>query len=208
MEKSNPSDTITTPSIEQVLVNIPPPDITDSAFADRIVDTFHQTAPMADDTIQVVHPHTLADALAHLAQMESFVVDSTAMIDASITRISNTLTETTQVITDQLVDQEKVSNRLTSHMEKHAKQLSNLMEYEKARRQQMDDHWKRLKDIESVLERTDKNITTMNKAIAATVRQNDRLTAQITGIRANAESAAANAKTDITNLRVRLIPEL
>jgi hypothetical protein len=82
------------------------------------------------------------------------------------------------------------------------------MEYEKAQCQQMDNHWNCLEDIELVLERMDKNITTTNKAIAATVRQNDRLTAQITGIRANAESAATNAKMDITNLRARLIPEL
>ncbi len=50
-ERSNPADTITTPSLERVLVDFPPPDTTDSVFTDHIVDSLHQTAHVANDTI-------------------------------------------------------------------------------------------------------------------------------------------------------------
>jgi hypothetical protein len=72
----------------------------------------------------------------------------------------------------------------------------------------MDDHWKRLEDIELVMKQTEENITTTNKAIAATIRQNDRLTAQLTGVWANAKTAANNARSDIIDLGECLIPEL
>ncbi len=45
-----------TPSLQQVLIDIPPPDIADGAFMKQLVDTFRQTARMADDTINTAHP--------------------------------------------------------------------------------------------------------------------------------------------------------
>ena len=84
-----------------------------------------------------------------------------------------------------------------------------MMEFEKARHQQIDDHWKRLEEIENVVKRTDATIHTTNEAIAETARQNERLTAQLTGVWANAENAANTARSDITtDLRARLIPGL
>jgi hypothetical protein len=217
--KSNPPDMITTPSLQQVLNNIPPPDVNDGIFAERIVDSFHQTARMVDDTLKVARPRTLADAFAQLKQMESFVMESTATVTDSVTKLGSFLRDlhaynkmmketTIRVIMTCLGDQEKVSGKLTSHMKKHVDQLSNLMELEKACHKQMDNHWKRLEDIESLMKRTDKNIATTNEAIAATIHQNDRLTAQITGVCANAETAATNARSDITDLRARLLLDL
>ncbi len=173
---------------------------------------------MADDTLKVTRPRTLADALAQLEQMESFVMESTTMVTDSVTKLGSLLcdlhthnelmTETTRVIMTCLNDQEKVSSKLTSCMEEHADQLSNLMELKKACHKQMDDHWKCLEDIQSVMKWTDENIATTNEAIAATIHQNDRLTAQITGGCTNAETAANNARSDITDLRTCLLPDL
>jgi hypothetical protein len=82
------------------------------------------------------------------------------------------------------------------------------MEFEKARHQQMDDHWKRLEEIEQMVKRTDATIHKTNDAIVETARQNKRLTAQLTGVRANAKTAATTARSNIMDLRARLIPEL
>ncbi len=132
------------------------------------MDTFHQTARTANNIINAVHPQTLADALAQLNQLETFILDSSASVGASITRLGTSLkdlggsinsllahnkhmTETTKAITTHLDHQELVSDQLMTAMEAHLEQLNNLMELEKARHKQMDDHWKRLKDIELVM---------------------------------------------------------
>jgi hypothetical protein len=71
----------------------------------------------------------------------------------------------------------------------------------------MDNHWKCLEDI-VVMKKTDASITITNEAIAETIQQNKCLNAQLTGVWANAKTAANTARLDITDLRARLILEL
>jgi hypothetical protein len=65
----------------------------------------------------------------------------------------------------------------------------------------MDDHWKRMETLESIIKKTDDYITAM-------VQQNLRLTAQMTGLCSTTETAATSACNDINNLRAHLIPNL
>jgi hypothetical protein len=118
------------------------------------------------------------------------------------------LTSSNNVMSGWLDEQNLLSRRLASTIEEHTAHITNLMKFEKAWRQQMDDHWKRLEEIEEMVKRTAATIHSTNDAIAETARQNERLVAQLTGVRANAETAATTARSDITDLRARLIPEL
>jgi hypothetical protein len=152
-------------------------------------------------------------------------MDSSASVGLSITRLGISLkdlggsidslqvhkecmTETTKAITTHLDHQESVLDQLTTAMEAHLEQLNNLMELEKARHKQTSNHWKRLEDIKLVIKQMEENITTTNKAIEATICQNDQLTAQLTGVWANAKTVANNARSDIMDLRACLTPEL
>jgi hypothetical protein len=62
--------------------------------------------------------------------------------------------------------------------------------------------------IEEMVKRIDATIHTTNDAIAESARQNEHLTAQLTGIRANAKTAATTSLSDIFDLRAHLIMEL
>ncbi len=59
-----------------------------------------------------------------------------------------------------------------------------------------------------MVKQMDAPIHTTNKAIAETARQNEPLTAQLTGVWANVENAANIVRSDIMDLRACLIPEL
>jgi hypothetical protein len=81
---------ITTPSLQQILINNPPLDIANGAIAEWTLNSIRHTAHVADD-IHASHPCTLADALAQLSQMESFVLDSSAKVQASISDLGASL---------------------------------------------------------------------------------------------------------------------
>ncbi len=173
----------------RVVDGIPPPDV-DNATTERIVDSLSYTARVADEALQNVHPRrTLANALAKLDEVETYVIATTDWIVSSMAR----LTLSNNAMSGRLDEQDLLSRRLASNIEEHTVHITNLMEFEKARRQQMDDHWKRLEEIEEMVKRTDATIHTTNDAIAETACQNKRLTAQLKGIRANAETAATVA---------------
>ncbi len=160
---------------------------------------------MADNALQNVCPQrTLADALAKLDKVETYVIATTDWIVSSMAR----LISSNNVMSGWLDEQNLLSRRLASKIEEHTVHITNLMEFEKAQRQQMDDHWKRLEEIEEMVKRTDATIHSANDAIAETARQNERLTAQLTGVRANAKTAATTARSDIMDLLACLIPEL
>ena len=199
-------DSSTTPLLSRVLAESPPPDVdANDTTAGRIVSALRQTAREADAIVLSTPPRrTLADALARLDEVESYVIESTERIATSMVR----LTSTTNEMTGRLNAQDIIAQRLTSEMQAHSVHITHLMEFEQARRRQMDDHWQRLDDIEAVVKKTDAAIHGTNEAIMESARQNERLTAQLTGIRANAENAATAARTDITDLRARLIPDL
>ncbi len=128
--------------LSRVLNDIPPPAV-DDATTERIVDSLRYTASVADDALQNVRPgRTLADALAKLDEVETYVIATTDRIDSSMAR----LTSSNNVMSGWLDEQDQLSRRLASNIEEHTAHITNLMEFEKARRQQMDDHWKRLEE--------------------------------------------------------------
>ncbi len=59
-----------------------------------------------------------------------------------------------------------------------------------------------------MMKKMDASITITNEAIAESVQQNKRLTAQLTGVRANAKTAANTVRLDVLDLRAHLTPEL
>ena len=86
-------------------------------------------------------------------------------------------------------------------MDKHASQLANLLDLEKAQHRRMDDHWKLMETPELIMKKTDNSIMAM-------VQQNLRLTTQMTSLCLTTETAATSAHNYINNLRARLIPDL
>ena len=199
-------DSSTTPLLSRVLADSPPPDADNNdTTAGRIVGALRQTAREADAIVLGTPPRrTLADALAKLDEVESYVIESTERIATSMVR----LTSTTNAMNGRLDAQDLITQRLTSEMQAHSGHITHLLEFEQTRRRQMDDHWNRLDELEAVVKKTDAAIHGTNEAIMESARQNERLTAQLTGVRANAENAATAARTDITDLRARLIPDL
>jgi hypothetical protein len=65
----------------------------------------------------------------------------------------------------------------------------------------MDDHWKRMETLKSIMKKT-------NESITATVQQNLQMTAQMTSLHSTTEMAATSTRNDINDLRARLIPDL
>ncbi len=91
------------------------------------MDTVYQTAHTAINIINAAHPQNLADALAQLNQLESFILDTSASVGVYITRLGTSLkdlggsidslqvhnehmTETTKAITTHLDCLEFVSD--------------------------------------------------------------------------------------------------
>ncbi len=88
-----PPDAITTPLLSRVLDEIPPPD-GDDATTERIVAALQHTAREADNIIQSVLPRrTLADALAKLDEVESYLIASTDWIASSMARLMSSNNE-------------------------------------------------------------------------------------------------------------------
>jgi hypothetical protein len=117
-----------TPLLSRVLDDIPPLGV-DDATAGRIMDSFCHTARVADDVLQSMRPRrTLADALAKLDKVETYVIETTDWIASSMAR----LTSSNTVMSGRLEEQELLSSRLAFNMKKHSAHISNLMEFEKA----------------------------------------------------------------------------
>ena len=83
---------------------------------------------------------------------------------------------------------------LSIRVVEHQGHLENLLGFEEARQAQMDDHWQ--------------SIVALEKASKATDTQQQRLAAQIDGLRSNNETTMSTMKNDITDLCGRIIPGL
>jgi hypothetical protein len=144
---SDKGDSTTTPLLSRVLDAIPPPDV-DDATTKCIIDSLCYTARVTDDALQNVRPRrTLTDALAKLDEVENYVIKTTDQIVSSMAW----LTSSNNVMSGRLDEQNLLSRQLASNIEEHTAHITNLMEFEKAWRQQMDDHWKRLEEIEQMV---------------------------------------------------------
>jgi hypothetical protein len=198
-----PMDTDTTLSLRHVLLETTPPNIIDNSAA-RTIATIHQHAGVADSTFNAQQLETLLDALAKLAAVEASVITMSMLMCTSLKNIRKNirgLAAKSQALTICMEEQAATSKSLTDCIDKHAKQLSNLLELKKACYMQTDKHWQHLDSIMMVIKCTD-------ASIAATVKQNKHLTAQMAGLCTTAETAATSACQDINNLRACLIPDL
>ncbi len=106
---------------------------------------------------------------------------------AAITTLSGNTTRLSEETT-------ALSNRVIKHQD----HLENLLGFEEARRAQMDDHWRSIVEIK----------TDAAEVKAAATTQADRFTAQLNGIRANTDMTTTVLRTDINDLRGRIIPSL
>ena len=87
---------------------------------------------------------------------------------------------------------------LLARVIEHQDHLENLLGLEEARRAQMDDHWRSIIDIKAAVE----------EVKTAAITQTDRFTAQLNGIRANTDTTTTALRTDVNNLRGRIIPSI
>jgi hypothetical protein len=84
------------------------------------------------------------------------------MVSTSLAKLQGNivaLTNTSQALTTRLDEQAKTSKLLTDRMDEHASQLANLLDLEKARHRQMDDHRKGMDTLESIMKKTNNSIT-------------------------------------------------
>ena len=108
-------------------------------------------------------------------------------VTAAITKLSANTTRLSEETT-----------ALSTRVIEHQGHLENLLGFEEARQNQMDDHWKSIVDLKLELE----------EATKASATQQQRLTAQLDGLRSNTETTTSTMKNDITDLRGRIIPSL
>ena len=110
---------------------------------------------------------------------------------ASVTAAITTLSGNTARLSEE-------TTALSVRVVEHQDHLENLLGFEEARRHQMDDHWRSIEEIKSAVE----------DAKTAATTQSNRLTAQLDGLRATTEQATTALRTDVNDLRGRVIPSL
>ena len=122
--------------------------------------------------------------LASMDERIATTAESTATAIELISANTNKLAQETTALSDRMVE--------------HQSHLDNLLGFEEARRQQMDDHVKQMLELAALIAEVKSNATT----------QTQRVSAQLDGLRAKVESNNATTKTDIVDLRGRIVPEL
>ena len=90
------------------------------------------------------------------------------------------------------------TSNLSVRVVEHQSHLENLLGFEEARRQQMDDHVKQMGDLAALVADVKTNATV----------QTERVSAQLNGLRATVESQNTITTSNITDLRGRIMPDL
>ena len=90
------------------------------------------------------------------------------------------------------------TSALSVRMVEHQMHLENLLGFEEARRQQMDDHVKQMNELAAFIAEVKSNATV----------QTQRVSAQLDGLRATMDKHNTTTTTDIIDLRGRIVPEL
>jgi hypothetical protein len=94
---------------------------------------------------------------------------------------------------------------LTNQMEDHKIHLDHLMSFEEQRRAQMDNHWRRLEELQSTIDGVQ---TTLADDRANSITRSKCLLAQLDGLRSTTEQATSTDRSDIIDIRARMIPKL
>ena len=130
--------------------------------------------------------------------LERRIEDRLASMDERIavtTESTATAIETISANTDKLAQE---TTALSVRMVEHQSHLENLLGFEEARRQQMDDHVKQMIELAALIAEVKSNAT----------MQTQRVSAQLDGLRATVDASNSSTKKDIVDLRGRIVPEL
>ncbi len=137
---------------------------------------------------------TTKELIANIAQINSNMTLFKERVERdhqSVTAAITTLSSNTARLSEE-------TTALSVRVVEHQDHLENLLGFEEARRTQMDDHWRSIVDINAAINEVKTNATT----------QTDRFTAQLNGIRANTDTTTAALRTDVNDLRGRIIPSI
>ena len=124
------------------------------------------------------------ERIASMDERITLANESTAKAIETISANTDKLAHTTSALSARMVEQQ-------SHLE-------NLLGFEEARRQQMDDHVKQMLDLADLIAEVKSNTSV----------QTQRVAAQLDGLRTIVDSHNTTTKSDIIDLRGRIVPEL
>ena len=149
----------------------------------RNIQLMDERIASMDERIILAHEST-AKAIESMDERITLAHESTAKAIESIITNADKLAHTTSALSARMVDQQ-------SHLE-------NLLGFEEARRKQMDDHVKQMMDLADIIAEVKSNNTV----------QTQRVAAQLDGLRTIVDSHQNTTKSDIIDLRGRIVPEL
>ena len=129
---------------------------------------------------------------------ERRIEERIASMEERIARTTESTAKHIELISANTNELARETTALSVRMVEHQSHLENLLGFEEARRQQMDDHVKQMLELAALIAEVKSDSTT----------QTQRVSAQLDGLRAKVESHNNTTKTDIVDLRGRIVPEL
>jgi hypothetical protein len=115
------------------------------------------------------------------------------------------LDEMTTGILETLKGVTEATATLTNRIKDHQSWLSNLMSFEEQQQAQMDNHWRQMTDLKETIDGMQTRIADDR---AASLIRSQCLTAQLDGLRSTLDQATTTDRSDIVDIRARLIPGL
>ncbi len=140
----------------------------------------------------------IEDRIASMDECIAMNNESTATAIESISANTNKLAQETTALSERTNILAQETTALSVRMVDHQSHLENLLGFEEARRQQMDDHVKQMVDLAALIAEVKSNATV----------QTQRVSAQLDGLRTKVDTHNNSTKTDIVDLRGRIVPEL
>jgi hypothetical protein len=145
-------------------------------------------------TLQQSLAHTTTELIADITRMNSNMKLFKERVEhdhISVTAAITTLSGNTARLSEE-------TTALSARVIEHQDHLDNLLGFEEARRAQMDDHWCSIVEIKATVGVVKMTATT----------QTDRFTAQLDALRANTDTVTIALRTDVNDLRGRIILNL
>jgi hypothetical protein len=143
-------------------------------------------------------PDALARLQAEMTDTRDLVASLYHDLRKGLIKTATAFNDLLHTVTANNAKLSKETQRLSSRILEHQTHLDHLMKFKETQCQQMDNHWRAMEDLKSVVEAT----TTDSKT------QTLRLLAQLDGICATTDHAMTTARTDINNIRAHQIPDL
>ena len=126
-------------------------------------------------------------------------------MDKNMSQLKDKMTMDSTHLTEEISTSSANIARLSGEMTalsvrviEHQGHLENLLGLEEARQAQMDDHWREMTKLKTLI----------NKVKSTTATQTQRLTAQLDGLCFNNKIVHSTARNDITDLHCCIIPSL